>query len=394
MRSRMSWITGCLRWLHAITASPPRSSPRRCPLRRGVQGEIVGVRSEPVTEHAVADRLRAVRAPHVQIRARIVHEQTPVLVPLRLPDPQDEPHRLECRHVCGLVARVDDGQVDVDHGLGGETRDPGRPDVLQSADPVSEGVMKPISSFVATPVHLPFGGRDPMASHLAPAARPQSSRSRSTKVGASRSGRIAGRRLRMVSTAASTRWARSERVPADRLAEFELPPRRPARRPQGDGRRRRVPAGDLGLQHQVGPVGPAPRPIEEQRQQLGRDPERWVRHDAVRLLRGREPTNVGLDHPHPNARPDGSKTITQPAGPYRIGFDRPEAYAGRDDRTRQRAGACTDLDDEFTRFESERVDESPDQSGISEEVLTERAASLVAPGPALSPGHGPSPSTS
>ena len=53
------------------------------------------------------------------------------------------PTASSARHVRGLVARVDDGQVDVDHRLGGEARDAGRADVLQSEDSISEGVTDP-----------------------------------------------------------------------------------------------------------------------------------------------------------------------------------------------------------------------------------------------------------
>ena len=378
----------------------------RWPGRR-TTSQIVGMRSKPVSGTCwLGGSPPGWSGHHRRAEVRCVDHSMnrhACLVPLRLPDPQDEPHRLECRHVRGLVARVDDGQVDVDHRLGGEARDAGRPDVLQSEDPISEGVTtavpastsntagqagsysttaigaagggspthgsssgsasscRVISSFVATTVHLPVrrsrsygvltapGRSTPVVAEPIDEGRGQPFRQdRGTPLADGQHRRV-------------DRRARAERVPADRRAEFELPPRRPSRRPQRDGRRRRVPAGDLGLQHQVGPVGPASGPIEEQRQQLGGDPERWVRHDAVRLLREREPANVGLDHPHPIARPDGSKSIAEAAGPYRIGFDRPDAYAGRDDRTRQRARPGTDLDDEFTRFESERVDESLDQ---------------------------------
>ena len=64
--------------------------------------------------------------------------QHSVLVPVRLADPDRVPERLEIGHVGRLVGGVRHRQADVDDGLGCETDDGRRADVLDHERPVSE----------------------------------------------------------------------------------------------------------------------------------------------------------------------------------------------------------------------------------------------------------------
>ena len=60
----------------------------------------------------------------------------------------------------------------------------------------------------------------------------------------------------------------------------------------------------------------------------------------------------------------------------------------------QGAAARPEVDDEVVSTQSELADPTIDQCSVNEEVLTVRAPPGVPLGPAQSPGHGPSPSTS
>jgi threonine dehydrogenase-like Zn-dependent dehydrogenase len=71
----------------------------------------------------VLDRLGAVKPEDVQVAAGLIRRQRPVAVPPGLADHQPEPDRLQRRHVVLLARGVGHRQVDVDDGLGRQSRD-------------------------------------------------------------------------------------------------------------------------------------------------------------------------------------------------------------------------------------------------------------------------------
>jgi hypothetical protein len=74
---------------------------------------------EPIAEHAVADRLRAVGAEHVEVGARLGVAQGPVLVPARLTDSEHVAEPFEQREVDVLGAGIGDGDPRWDQSRGG-----------------------------------------------------------------------------------------------------------------------------------------------------------------------------------------------------------------------------------------------------------------------------------
>lgn len=182
----------------------------------------------------------------------------------------------------------------------------------------------------------------------------------------------------------------TERGSIDHGAEVEFPPRGPGRRAQ---RRRRRPAvldGDLALEDQVGTIGASVGVVEQHRQDLGRQPERWVRDDPVRHAGEAELAQVGLEDPSRRRIAPSVEISPQPLGPRRVALDGPHVDARLQEGERQRAGTGAQLDDELTGDEIERTDEPVDDGPVNEEVLAEPATPGVALG-RLSPGHGPSP---
>jgi len=99
-------------------------------LRGGVAVALVGVAPEPVTEDPVPHRLGAVRPEDVQVASGLVGPQGAVAVPPGLADHEPEADRLQRRHVVLFAAGVGHRQVDVDDGLGRQSRDRGGADVL------------------------------------------------------------------------------------------------------------------------------------------------------------------------------------------------------------------------------------------------------------------------
>ena len=99
---------------------------------------VLGVRAQPVAEDAVPNRLGAVGAEDVEVRAGIAEPQTAVLVERRFADGVDVAELFEGGDVAGFVARVGDREVDVDDVLRGEVFDGGRTDVLDVDRAVAE----------------------------------------------------------------------------------------------------------------------------------------------------------------------------------------------------------------------------------------------------------------
>ena len=92
------------------------------------------MRAEPVTEHDVAHRLRAVRAPDVQVRRGYAETSRRCSCQFGSRMRSVEPGRHEVRDVRRLVTVVGDGEVDVDHRLRRQARDARRSDVLEGED--------------------------------------------------------------------------------------------------------------------------------------------------------------------------------------------------------------------------------------------------------------------
>jgi hypothetical protein len=82
-------------------------------------------------------------------------------VPARLADAKGEPVAFERRDVRRLVARIGDGQIDVDDRFGGQIRDARRSDVLDRERSVSERIANTTS-----------GGRGLSAALTTAAVRP------------------------------------------------------------------------------------------------------------------------------------------------------------------------------------------------------------------------------
>ena len=112
---------------------------------------LLRVAPQPVTEHPVPHRLRAVEPVYMQIAPRLVRRQSPVAVPPWLADHQPEPDRLQRRYVVPLAAGVGHRQVDVDHGLGRQPRDRAGAHVLQLQHPPAQGLPDPVSQLVVLP---------------------------------------------------------------------------------------------------------------------------------------------------------------------------------------------------------------------------------------------------
>ena len=378
--------------------------------------------------------------PDVEVRPRIVTLETAMLVPRRLPDPEHEPDAFERRDVRRLVARVSHGQVDVDRPAWHRGPDARRTDVLQSEHPVAEGVTHAVRastsntagqarvgrrprrsaavgggptdpggsssgsmsscrvtrSFVATTCTSPCRPSRSMAS---PGARPRSipSRSRSSlDEGRSQTLRqdrgppLANRQHRRIDGR-----ARAERIlPIVWPSSNSHHGAHPAVRSATGGVAACLRA-TSSLEHQIGPVGPTPGSIEQQRQQLGGDPNGGLATTRYGSFGNRRPTNVRLDHPHP--------AVVRPDGRIGRGGARPTPDPVRPPTPWLRSAAigrvraplpATHIDDEVVRARVPAADEPLDQRLVNEEVLTERAPPLVPFGPAQSPGHGPSPSAS
>ena len=133
--------------------------------------------------------------------------------------------------------------------------------------------------------------------------------------------------------------------------------------------------------------------IEEQPEQFGRDTERWIRDDSIRILRQSQATDVGLDHPHPGVRSSRLRTSLRSDRPTPdpVRPPTPLPPSARSVRVSAPLPAPTSTT-RSSGTESEPADPAIDQRPVNEEVLTERAPPLVPFGPAKSPGHGPSPS--
>jgi hypothetical protein len=99
----------------------------------------------------VLDQLGAVEPEDVQVAGRLVRRQHPVAVPPGLADHQPEPGRLQRRHVVLLAPGVGHRQVDVDDGLGRQSRDGGGTHVLQLQHPPAQRLPDPAGEAVVLP---------------------------------------------------------------------------------------------------------------------------------------------------------------------------------------------------------------------------------------------------
>ena len=349
----------------------PRRVRRRRPTaawRRRSRSPIIRMRPQPVAEHPVADRLGAVRTPDVEVRPRIVSMKTPMLVPLRLADPQDEAHHFECaartrprrssRRRSGRCrspawrrapgrwssrrARV---RAPCRRGRHGSVRpDPRTPPARRVASTTSIGAAgggppthvsssgsasscRVISSYDATTVHLPVQrSRSYGVLTAAGAARPPVvaeplDERRRQPFRQDRRAPLADRQHRRID-----RRSGAERAAADRRAEFELPPRCPPRRPQRDGRCRWRACGRprTGRSGRLGPVR-APGRSSSSPSSSVVIPNGGFATTRYGSFGSREPADVGLDHPDPIAlRRRVRSRVAQSSCPHGIRFDRPD----------------------------------------------------------------------
>ena len=87
------------------------------------------------------------------------------------------------------------------------------------------------------------------------------------------------------------------------------------------------------------------------------------------------------------------ESVTQSLDPFMVDFDGPHMGLVVEKRSGDRAGAGSEVDDEFGWTNVEVVDDLCEELTVSEEVLAEFASSPVALGRSP-PGHGASPSSS
>src|SRR5690625_1889567 len=97
---------------------------------RVAEAELIGLPHRPGLAHVHVDGARLTRG----------RPEEPVT---RLARPQDEPQRLQGRPVGRLVVEPGDGDEEVEHRLGREPRDGGRPDVLQPDRGIRERLADP-----------------------------------------------------------------------------------------------------------------------------------------------------------------------------------------------------------------------------------------------------------
>ncbi len=217
----------------------------------------------------------------------------------------------------------------------------------------------------------------------------RSSRSR----GASHVGRTSRSRRTIVSAAACDSWSWPERSSVDGRTQVKLPPRCPRRRAQRRRRQAAVFHSDLALHDEVDALRSLVRSVQESREDLGGEIERWVCDHAERCPRQAQSTEVGLDDPGTAGGIRIHHAVTQLLRPDGIVFHRPDLGACVEEWKSQGTRAGAEIDDEFTGAHVERTDEPFDDALINEEVLTEFATPRIALG-GYPLGHGPSPSSS
>ena len=133
--------------------------------------------------------------------------------------------------------------------------------------------------------------------------------------------------------------------------------------------------------------------VEEFAEDLGGQPERRVRNDTKRRPRQAKLPKVRFDDARSRLRPLEPRCCGEAVRPRRITLDCPYLGAGVEQRKRERTRAGAEIDDEFAVSKVERTNEPIDDVAINEKVLAEFATPRVSLG-WLSPGHGPSPSSS
>jgi hypothetical protein len=101
-------------------------------LRPLVADSVVGVAAQAVPEGQVSLNLRAPFRVDVDVYVSFRSPKHPVLVPIRLPHPQDVPGRFQLGEVGWLIRGIRDHDENVYDGFGGQSGDGGRSDVLDS----------------------------------------------------------------------------------------------------------------------------------------------------------------------------------------------------------------------------------------------------------------------
>jgi hypothetical protein len=122
----------------------------------------VRVRDQPLAKQPMPEQLRTFRPEHMEICARVVEPQESMLVPCWLASTQDEAGAFERWHICSLVDRISQCEVDVDDRLGSEPWDRGRADVLDREHCISERHSNACDDFfvLGWPAHVVVDDQD------------------------------------------------------------------------------------------------------------------------------------------------------------------------------------------------------------------------------------------
>src|SRR5262245_60952192 len=101
-------------------------------LRLLVASSVVAVSAQAVPEGQDSLNLRATDREDVDVDVLFRSPEHSVLVPIRLPHPQDIPRRLQLWQICELIRRIRGYDKNINDGLGGQTRHGCRPHMLDS----------------------------------------------------------------------------------------------------------------------------------------------------------------------------------------------------------------------------------------------------------------------
>ena len=137
-----------------------------------------------------------------------------------------------------------------------------------------------------------------------------------------------------------------ERSSVDGRPQVKLPPRCPR---CGAQRRRRPTAvlhRDLELHDQVDAIWTTVGGVQESGEDLGREPEGWVRDDTKRCRWQAQSTEICLDDARSAVGAPRLHDLAQPLGPDGVALHRPHLDACAEQRKRQRTRAGAELDDD------------------------------------------------
>lgn len=172
------------------------------------------------------------------------------------------------------------------------------------------------------------------------------------------------------------------------MAQLELPPRSPGRRPQRGGGRRCPLSRHFILNQEIGAPRTCCGAIEEMLEQRGRQPEGWTGYDLEGRFRQIDGAKVGVHHFHQVVKPHPGQPETKPVCPDGVGLDGHHPAATPGERDCECTPARPDLDYQVTGLWPDDVDQPVNLMTIDQEVLAEGASPRVSRGPFG--GHGPS----